>query len=428
MRRVLFIAYLYPPIANSGTRRSLSFANHLPDFGWDPLVLTVADPDPKYLDSELLSEIRPETHVERVPTASRRLADTIARLAGSKQRQRVADALEWRISSLFQVPDESASWYPTAVRRGLELHRTHGFDVVYASGSPWTSFLIARAVAAKTGCPYVLDYRDPWRSTGTVAWDRQTAMQTRLGPFLERRAGRTAAAVITTTPTLVPDIREACGAKTVLSITNGFEPADFECDAVRPDDGLVRVAYTGVWRRGYGPDALYRAVRLLKDQASPHLSRLKVVTAGFAPGPAKQFGVEDIVEELGRVTHLRAVQIMKTADMLYLPVSDGYYANASLPGKLFEYLGSTTPIVATVPAESEVARVLSDVGGSARVDPGDDEALASVLKRVTQGEAAALLSARRPERLQTYTRRSITRSLSEVFSAACRGEDVKLLS
>jgi glycosyltransferase involved in cell wall biosynthesis len=182
-----------------------------------------------------------------------------------------------------------------------------------------------------------------------------------------------------------------------------------------------------VWRQGYGPDALYRAVRRLKDQASVHLRRLRIVTAGFAPGPAQQFGIEDVVEELGRVSHLRAVQIMKTADMLYLPVSDGYYANASLPGKLFEYLGSTTPIVASVPAESEVARVLSDVGGSARVDPGDDEALARVFERLAQGEAAALLSARRPERLQSYTRRSITRSLSEVFGAVCRGEDVKRL-
>jgi hypothetical protein len=428
MRRVLFIAYLYPPIANSGTRRSLSFANHLPDFGWEPLVLTVANPAPKYCDMALMAEIRQGTHVERVPTVSRKLAEKFAAFAGSTRRARVTDGLEWRISSLLRVPDESAGWYPTAVRRGVELHRSMGFDAVYASGSPWTSFLVARAVAARTGCPYILDYRDPWRSTGTVEWDRQTAMQARFGPFLELRAGRAATAVITTTPTLVPSIREASGARTVYSITNGFEPSDFECDAIRPDDGLVRVAYTGVWRPGYGPDALYRAVRRLKDEASPHLRRLKVVTAGYAPGPAAEFGIEDIVEELGRVPHLRAVQIMKTADMLYLPVSDGYYADASLPGKLFEYLGSTTPLVAAVPAGSEVARVLADVGGSARVEPGDDAALARVLERLCQGDAASLLSERRPERLERYTRRSITGSLAEVLNAACSGESIELVS
>ena len=53
MRRVLFIAYLFPPIANSGTRRSLSFANLLPDFGWSPVVLTVADPPEQALRPRL---------------------------------------------------------------------------------------------------------------------------------------------------------------------------------------------------------------------------------------------------------------------------------------------------------------------------------------------------------------------------------------
>ena len=71
MRRVLFIAYLFPPVANSGTRRSLAFANHLPDLGWEPLVLT-CDPEPRApLDAELLAEVRPGTHIERVPLQSR---------------------------------------------------------------------------------------------------------------------------------------------------------------------------------------------------------------------------------------------------------------------------------------------------------------------------------------------------------------------
>jgi hypothetical protein len=66
MRRVLFIAYLFPPIANSGTRRSLAFANHLPDLGWEPLVLTL-EPEPQApVDAELLAEVRPGTRVERV--------------------------------------------------------------------------------------------------------------------------------------------------------------------------------------------------------------------------------------------------------------------------------------------------------------------------------------------------------------------------
>ena len=83
MRRVLFIAYLYPPIANSGTRRSLSFVNHLPDHGWQPLVLTLADPPVGVCDKTLLSEVREGTSIHRVPLGSALMAQRMSRVVGS---------------------------------------------------------------------------------------------------------------------------------------------------------------------------------------------------------------------------------------------------------------------------------------------------------------------------------------------------------
>ena len=42
-RRVLMIAYHYPPCAiSSGQQRTLSFSRHLPESGWEPIVLTVS--------------------------------------------------------------------------------------------------------------------------------------------------------------------------------------------------------------------------------------------------------------------------------------------------------------------------------------------------------------------------------------------------
>ncbi len=427
MPRVLFIAYLFPPIANSGTRRSLSFVNHLPNFGWEPLVLTVADPPAEPLDPGMLAEVAPGTRVERVPLASRTLADLAAGfVARGARRKQLAEGLEWRLRALVAVPDQIASWYPSAVRRGVELHREVGFDAIYATAWPYSSFVIARAISQRTGCPYVLDYRDEWKPSGTMAWETQSWLQGLINPRLERWAGARAAHVVTVTRTLVDVIRRDSGARHVHCITNGFEPSDFAAALVQPPDEFVRVAYTGVWRQGYGPDALYRAVRRLKDQGFPQLARLKVTAAGFAPGLAGQMGIADIIEELGRVEHSRAVDIMRNADMLFLPVPEGFYADASLPGKLFEYFGSEQPIVAAVPQTSETARVLADVGGAARIDPGDDATLAQMLERLCAGDAASLWSPRRPERLQHYTRSATTGSLARVLEAARRGETIEL--
>src|SRR5215475_2442519 len=42
MRRILFIAYAYPPCGGAGVQRSAKFVRYLPEHGWLPTVLTVA--------------------------------------------------------------------------------------------------------------------------------------------------------------------------------------------------------------------------------------------------------------------------------------------------------------------------------------------------------------------------------------------------
>jgi hypothetical protein len=429
MHKVLFIAYLFPPIANSGTRRSLSFANHLLDFGWEPVVLTLQDPPARSSDNALLNEVRSGIRIERAPRLGARVARWIGGdSAQSTWRARVASGLAWRIDALLQVPDEVISWYPAAVRRGVELHAEIGFDAIYASGWPWTSFLVARAISRRTGCPFVLDFRDTWTPRGNEKWERPTLSRALVGPCLERLAARGAAAVITVTPTLVEAVGASSRAPVVHCITNGFEPSDFHSGtAPRPaQDGSICIVYTGIWREDYGLHGLYQAIAQLRTAGQANLARLTVRAAGFTPGPAKAMGVDEFVEELGYVPHATATAMMAQADVLYLSVPTGFYANASLPGKMFEYMGSTSPILAVVPAESEVARVLADVGGAVRVDPGDVDAIARVLKGLLSGSDQAIFSPRNATRLDRYTRAATTAQLAQVLDSACRGVAVEL--
>ena len=131
MRRVLFIAYLFPPIANSGTRRSLCFANHLPSQGWDPLVLTVEHEPQWSVDQTLLDEVKEGIHIERVMLGSRLRARRLASLIPGRWRERVIDALAWRFQNRSDVPDEAESWLEPAVARGVAMFEQHGFEKVH---------------------------------------------------------------------------------------------------------------------------------------------------------------------------------------------------------------------------------------------------------------------------------------------------------
>ena len=423
MRRVLFIAYLFPPIANSGTRRSLAFVNNLPDCGWQPLVLGWEPDRTVGQEPEMLAELRPGTRVERVPLQSRLRAERWAGWLPGALRERGVEGLAWRMRARDTVPDEAAGWLAPAVERAVQLHDREGFDAIYASGWPWTAFLIAREVSKRTGKPYVIDYRDQWTPSGDMAWEHATPEQLRENPALERLAARDAAGIVTVTRTLVASVGRDCGRDDLHLITNGFEPADFAGDVPPLDDGLLRIAYTGVWRPGYGLQDLYAAIGLLKDQGAPELARLRAQAAGFAPGPAAEAGVTEWVSELGPVPHGQAVTLMKQANLLYLPVPSGYYAIASLPGKLFEYLACGRPILAVVPEASEVAQVLNGTGGGVRIEPGDVAGLARSLLGWLRGEVRV----DPPQGIDRYSRAATAQRLAHVLDAAVEGRRLEPL-
>ncbi|HMT12896.1 MAG TPA: glycosyl transferase, partial [Ignavibacteria bacterium] len=45
MKKVLIISYYFPPSGGPGVQRVLKFVKYLPEFGWQPIVLTVKDGD-----------------------------------------------------------------------------------------------------------------------------------------------------------------------------------------------------------------------------------------------------------------------------------------------------------------------------------------------------------------------------------------------
>ena len=164
-RRVLFIAYLFPPIANSGTQRPLKFAKYLPQFGWEPIVLTAHRVSEHRQDHGLLEDVPLDMRVVRVPMLNDRIGAVAGTLGlGVVKRKTIAEGISWRLRNRWRSPDLYALWRPTARRAAMKLYRDVGFDAIYATGFPWTSLLTGMDVSKLTGRPLVADFRDLWAS------------------------------------------------------------------------------------------------------------------------------------------------------------------------------------------------------------------------------------------------------------------------
>lgn len=62
-KKVLIITYYWPPSGGPGVQRVLKFAKYLPQFGWQPVILTVKNGEYPAIDKSLAKDIPPECKV-----------------------------------------------------------------------------------------------------------------------------------------------------------------------------------------------------------------------------------------------------------------------------------------------------------------------------------------------------------------------------
>ena len=57
MKKILFISYYFPPLGGGGVQRSLKFIKYLPQYGWDPIIISSKGLISNTIDNSLINEI-----------------------------------------------------------------------------------------------------------------------------------------------------------------------------------------------------------------------------------------------------------------------------------------------------------------------------------------------------------------------------------
>jgi glycosyltransferase involved in cell wall biosynthesis len=415
MKRVLVLAYLFPPIANSGTQRPLKFIKYLADHGWEPIVVTADRANGLNVDPTLLQEIPSGVRVVRVPMLNEWIGDVIAAmLGGGALARRIGNGVRWRLQNRRRSPDFYAWWQPTAERAALKISREIGFDAIYATGYPWTSLMIGHAVARATGRPFVADFRDLWSGENQFRDERPPLEDERR---FERTVVMAADAVVSASDAMTRLTMNAYPSEDqtkFVTIHNGFDRADFDVAPAPRGDGKFRIVYTGVWKDAYNPADLYKSIDWIRRSKPELLENVEVVAAGFGPSEARRWGLAKYITELGVVSHPEAVQLMRSADLLYLAHSD-LERQWSVPGKLYEYLASGAPVLALTDPRGETAKIIRAVGGGVVASPEDP---GNLYHRVMDACRGTLnVPPRDPRALEAFERQHLTGKLADVLNA-----------
>jgi glycosyltransferase involved in cell wall biosynthesis len=444
-RRVMMVAYGFPPVAGAGIERTLKHTSYLPEFGWEPAVIAPSHAAYRLVEPGSVSRIRPGTEVHRArsvePAHARKLVRrllgrdsraqphaghaggaTRAGPRGAPARLRTLLNAAWgRIIPLIFFPDEQLLWALSAASVGRRVHRRHPVDLLYSSAPPISAHLAAGMLKRRIGVPWVADFRDPW--IGNSFARPLSAPYRRLQASLERwivsRADRTVFAT--------PLLRDRYAARypeladRFVVIPNGYDLADLAsvraaAEGLPPaDPDQFRLVYAGSL---YGADELptfLDGVETLLARRPELGERLRVEFIGWFDADNQAIAaqrlprLDPVVRQRGFMPREEALARVAAADAGLELIADTPGREQVAGTKLYEYIGLDKAILAVAPA-GEARRVLEVLGWGVVADPTADgvaRGLEELLDQSPPGRAAD------PER--RFERRNLTGALAALL-------------
>jgi glycosyltransferase involved in cell wall biosynthesis len=431
-KRVLFVAYQFPPVGGAGVQRTAKFVKHLPPCGWLPSVLTVANPSVPLFDESLAAEVPGGTLIRRARTLEPGYALKSSLSAkgdgGRRGMGRLLRGTLRRLGSALLQPDPQILWLPAAVREGMRLLEEVPHAAIVATGPPFSGLLVGAALSRRTGLPLILDYRDEWGLSNAYSENKRPGFLSR---FIQRRmqrwAVRSAKALLATTRTSATALETVCaeagGSARVGWIYNGYDPEDFPAAAPAPRsaEGVYRLAYVGTLWNLTSVEPLVEAVRDLARRRPDLAGRLELVFAGRRTGAQEEIlgrlnGLPCRVVTHPYLNHRAATELTRSADGLCVLLSAVPGADRVVPAKVFECMAARRPVVAIAP-RGEVWDLLQHYPAGHLFEPGDVGAISACL-------AAEIQRASTPGTLDfngwdgtKYARPSQARQLAELLES-----------
>lgn len=367
-RRLLLVAYFFPPQPKGGAHRLGHVADHLAESGWEVTVVTPA----QYPAPKPRPRAAADAHAAR-PRAFARLAGQARALAKQVpllKRAALAglDLLQLP-RTLRNFPDATSWWIKPATRHIDALLRQSRYDAIVTTHSPCSGHLIGAAIARRHAIPWLADYQDLWTGNGS-----STKSPTRkyLEKRLERSALRSAAAITCCKASFIERLTDVVESATPASqITVIPFAVDMEAWEGIPDTPPheFRIAFVGnLYPKHITPDLLLRALAALQRDGTPAGAAVHFHYYGSSGivvrEAAARYGVRNVTDH-GLVPRRAALEAERAAALLVSivnPDSDAPNPRQWFPSKLFEYAGSKRRILAIAPEGSIIRQFIDESG------------------------------------------------------------------
>lgn len=408
MPRVLMVAYHFPPASGtSGVQRALRFASYLPDFGWEPIVLTATPGVYEHRNTDLLQEVPSRTRVVRAPALDVKRHLSIA----------------GRYPAFLARPDRWRSWWLGAVPAGLNAIHRFRPSLIWSTYPIATAHVIGCTLARMKGLPLVADFRDPMAQDG---YPSDPATWRSFKKIESRTIDRAARSIFTS-----PGARDLYGrrypehADRLGVIENGYDELAFENATLTSapiNHGRVTLLHSGiVYTTERNPSALFAALAQLKRKRPAIFKKIMIrfrasMADELLTSLAEQHGVSSAIQLLPPLNYSEALGEMQAADGLV--ILQAANCNEQIPAKIYEYLRARRPLLVLSDPLGDTVGVARRAGIESIAPLDDPDSIATLLTDFVSDDDRPLP---REDAVRGASRYARTQELAEVLDSVVFG-------
>jgi glycosyltransferase involved in cell wall biosynthesis len=314
----------------------------------------------------------------------------------------------------FFIPDARKNWVKPSVRFLSKYLSSNNVVAVITTGPPHSLHLIGLGLKEKLGVKWIADFRDPWTTIGYHKSLKLTPQSKSKHLKLESKVLNRADNLVVTSAYTKREF-EAKTDRPISLITNGYDSHSVQ---INKKDDLFTIAHIGSLLSERNPTLLWQVLSelLTENKEFARLFRLRLVgvVSSHVMEKIKAYKLEDHSEIIGYVSHDDAIKFQMKSQVLLLIEIDSEDTKAIIPGKLFEYLVSGTPIIAIGPQQSDIEQIISSTNtGSYFTYAQKTELKANILDLFHEFQNESLEV--HPIGLEPYSRKELTRRLASLI-------------
>lgn len=396
--QVLLFTYYWPPSGGAGVQRWLKFCKYLPQFGVNPIVITVNEEQASYpvLDHSFAHDIAEELKV--IKTSSFEPLNFYQKLSGRKQVPFAGFANEtnenWKhevsrfIRGNFFIPDARRGWNKYALKAAVKLIEQQKIRNIVTTSPPHSTQLIGLKIKEKYNVNWIADLRDPWTDIYYYNKMNHTAMAKKLDASYEKQVLERADKIIVVSEfikKLFVQKSQHINPDKVYVIPNGYDEDDFNVQLPQTNKEKILIAYNGTLTNDYPIAPFITALKMVLNEHTD--LPLVLQFTGSVSENVKQFIKDNIPNHCcfnAHVPHQKSVEILQESDLSLLLIPDVANNEGILTGKLFEYLAAANPIICIGPKHGNAAAIIAQCQSGETFEKDETEAIAKYLKSLLE--------------------------------------------